>query len=611
MHNTQQSKQGDTPSDQPNDKFGADEDTTSNSEPQLQSITGVRLILIVVALLSAMFLVALDRTIIATAVPAISDKFHAIGDIGWYASAYLLTSSATQLLWGRLYTFYSTKALFLAAVAIFEVGSAVCGAAPSSTAFIVGRAIAGIGSAGIQNGATVIITQVMPLHKRPLFIGLMGSIFGISAVIGPLLGGAFTDRVTWRWCFYINLPIGGVTLLIIFLFLRIPSLSTTTTLKRQLIRLDPLGTALFLPCVICFLLALQWGGTTYSWSNGRIIALFVVAGVLFIAFAIVQTWRKEDATIPPRIIKQRSIACAAAYTSLIYGAMVAMLYTLPLWFQGVKGTSAVQSGIDNIPMVLALVVASIISGKIIATVGQYVPFMFVAALLMAAGAGMISTFKVNTGHAAWIGYQVLFGLGLGCGMQQPTMAAQVVLPQADVSVGVALMFLFQSLGGAIWVAVSQNLYTNYLVKTLPDISGVNASAILQAGATGLADIVPKDKLSAVLVVYNTALRNAYFVPVALACVSVLPALGMEWRNVKKESERREAEKTINRGEIASAASTSSRVSERSTHSFTFLRHMYKHITEQTEPHYSSGANFQKSPLITGRACMTLFSSPNP
>ncbi|CAI7642122.1 unnamed protein product [Penicillium manginii] len=564
MHDTQpQSKElGDTPLDQPGGKISVDKDARSNINPQDQSITGVRLALIIVALMSAMFLVALDRTIIATAVPAISDKFHAIGDIGWYASAYLLTSSATQLLWGRLYTFYSTKILFLAAVVIFEIGSAVCGAAPSSTSFIVGRAIAGIGSAGIQNGATVIITQVMPLHKRPLFIGLMGSIFGISAVIGPLLGGAFTDRVTWRWCFYINLPIGGVTLLIIFFFLHTPSLSTTATLRRQLIRLDPLGTALFLPCVICFLLALQWGGTTYSWNNGRIIALFVVAGALFVAFTIVQLWRKEDATIPPRIIKQRSIACAAVYTSLIYGAMVAMLYTLPLWFQGVKGTSAVQSGIDNIPMVLALVIASIISGKIIASVGQYVPFMFVAALLMAVGAGMISTFKVDTGHAAWIGYQVLFGLGLGCGMQQPTMAAQVVLPQADVSIGVALMFLFQTLGGAIWVAVSQNLYTNYLVETLPDISGVNAAAILQAGATGLADIVPKDKLDAVLVVYNTALRNAYFVPVALACVSVLPALGMEWRNVKKESEKREEEKAINRSETPVGEPSTSSVSEK-------------------------------------------------
>ncbi|KAJ5599066.1 hypothetical protein N7450_000133 [Penicillium hetheringtonii] len=509
----------------------------------------MQLILIVVALLSAMFLVALDRTIIATAVPKISDQFHAISYISWYASAYLLTSSATQLLWGRLYVFYSTKMLFLAAVIVFEVGSAICGAAPNSKAFIVGRAIAGVGSAGIQHGATVIITQVIPLHKRPLFVGLMGSTFGISSIIGPLLGGAFTDRVTWRWCFYINLPIGGLTLLIILFFLHMSSPSENATLKRQLIRLDPLGTVLFLPCVICFLLALQWGGTTYSWGNGRIIALFVVAGTLFIAFALVQIWRREDATIPPRIIKQRSIACGAVYISLVSGAMVAMLYTLPLWFQGVKNTNAVQSGIDNIPMVLALVIASIISGKLIASTGHYVPFMFVAAILMATGAGMITTFKVDTGHSAWIGYQVLFGLGLGCGLQQPTMAAQVVLAQADVSIGVALMFLFQSLGGAIWVAVSQNLYTNYLITKLPAISGIDAGAILQTGATGLADSVPDDKLNAVLGTYNSALHSAYFVPVVLSCVLVLPALGMEWRNVKKESQNREeAEKIVDGGE---------------------------------------------------------------
>lgn len=340
---------------------------------------------------------------------------------------------------------------------------------------------------------------------------------------------------------FVSLPIGAVTLVVVAFFLRAPPIRSTTTLKRQIIRLDPLGSVLFLPGVICLLLALQWGGTTYEWSNGRIIALLVLAGVLLIAFGAVQVWRKEDATIPPRIIKQRSVAFGALYTSCLAGAMISMLYTLPLWFQGVKSTNAVQSGIDNIPMVLALVVASILSGATITKTGHYVPFMFVAVIFTAVGSGMITTFKVDTGHAAWIGYQVLFGLGLGSGMQQPTMAAQTVLDQVDVSIGVALMFLFQSLGGAIWVAVSQNLYTNYLTSALPSISGINTTAILSAGATGLIDLVPADKLGAVKAVYNMALHRALFVPVAMSCVMVLPALGMEWRNVKKESEKRKQE----------------------------------------------------------------------
>jgi hypothetical protein len=348
-----------------------------------------------------------------------------------------------------------------------------------------------------------------------------------------------------NFSFLPSLPIGGITLLIVALFLNTPPRSTTATLKRQLIRLDPLGTVLFLPGVICLLLALQWGGSTYSWNSARIILLFVLAGVLLIAFALVQIWRREDATIPPRIIKQRSVAFGAVYTSFLYGAMISMLYTLPLWFQGVKGTSAVQSGIDSIPMVVSLVVASILSGATISRTGHYVPIMFVATMLMATGSGMISTFKVDTGHSAWIGYQVLFGLGLGSGMQQPTMAAQTVLDPADVAIGVALMFFFQSMGGAIWVAVSQNLYTNYLTQMLPSISSIDPSAILKSGATGLADMVPGDKLGAVLVVYNAALHRAFILPVALSCALVLPALGMEWRNVKKESERREKEKLEN------------------------------------------------------------------
>jgi MFS family permease len=192
-----------------------------------QYVHGATLALIMTAVMAATFLVALvsstsdessfsssasnssayrpqDRTIIATAVPRITADFHSINDIGWYASAYLITSCATQLLWGRIYAIFSTKTCYLAAILIFEIGSALCGAAPTSPAFIVGRAIAGMGSAGISAGSTVILTQILPLQKRPAYVGMLGSMYGLSSIIGPVLGGAFTDRVTWRWCFYIK-----------------------------------------------------------------------------------------------------------------------------------------------------------------------------------------------------------------------------------------------------------------------------------------------------------------------------------------------------------------------------------------------------------------------
>ncbi|RSL94039.1 hypothetical protein CEP52_012895 [Fusarium oligoseptatum] len=456
-------------------------------------ISGGKLALILAALYATMFLVALDRTIIGTAVPRISTEFHALDDISWYASAYLITSSATQLLWGRIYTFYSTKLIFIAAV-------------------------------------------ILPLEKRPMYIGMMGSIFGVASIVGPLMGGAFTDNVTWRWCFYINLPIGGAVLAVLFPFLHVPQVTNTETLKRQFIRMDPIGTVLFLPGIVCLILALQWGGASYPWSDGRIIALFIVAGVLLLAFMGVQIWRQEDATTPPRIVSQRSVACGIFYAMCIGGGMISLLYTLPIWFQAIKGTSAIQSGIDTIPLVLSLVVGAIMSGAIITRTGYYVPWMFVAAVLTSVGSGLMTTFETNTSHSAWIGYQVLFGIGLGTGMQQPSMAAQTVLSQSDVSIGISLMFFSQSLGGAIFICIGQSIFVNYLSNGLRAVSGVNTQAILEVGATALSDLVPSDKLHEVLVVYNDALQKAFIVVVAVSAFMVVPALGMEWRTVKNKQQ---------------------------------------------------------------------------
>lgn len=332
-----------------------------------------------------------------------------------------------------------------------------------------------------------------------------------------------------------SLPIGGFTLAILAFFLSIHQKQEPCSLSRQFLRMDPLGTFLFLPAVICFLLALQWGGTAYPWDNARVIALFVVAGVLIIAFIAVQMWQREDATVPPRIFCQRSIISGMAFAICVYGGLITMLYTLPLWFQAVKGTSAVQSGIDTIPMVLALVVGAILSGGIITATGYYVPWMFVATIFMSTGAGLTSTFKLDTAHPAWIGYQVLFGLGIGTGLQQPTLAAQTVLPESSVPIGISLMFFAQNFGGSVFVAIAQSLFINYLAFNLPKIPGIDPAPILSVGAKELAKVVPADKLTAVLSCYNQALRSSFIVAIVVSCLMLVPALTMEWRTIKKDN----------------------------------------------------------------------------
>lgn len=219
-----------------------------------------------------------------------------------------MTTCAFQLLFGKIYAFFDVKTTFLTSIVIFEAASALCGAAPTSTAFIIGRAIAGVGAAGIFAGSIVCIVQVVPLHTRPKVQGVFGAVFGGASIIGPLIGGALTTHVTWRWVFYLNLPIGGAAMVVIAFLLKIPNRDTTKLpLKRKLQQLDFPGTALFIPGVVSLLVALQWGGQSYDWNSWRIILLLVLASALLLGFAVVQVWMPDTATLAPRIFKQRTV----------------------------------------------------------------------------------------------------------------------------------------------------------------------------------------------------------------------------------------------------------------------------------------------------------------
>ena len=337
-----------------------------------------------------------------------------------------------------------------------------------------------------------------------------------------------------RLGFYINLPIGAVTFGLITLFFKSPkrekeaSIGFTARLKQ----FDLIGTVFFIPAIICLLLALQWGGSVYPWNSGRIIALFVIFGVFIITFIGIQIWKGDAATVPPRIM-QRSIVAGSFFGLCLGGAFFTFIYYMPIWFQAIQGVSATESGIRSLPLILAQVISSVASGVLTTKIGYYTPFLYVATVLMSIGAGLLTTLTVNSGTGMWIGYQIIFGLGSGSGFQQPLIAAQTVLKLEDVPVGTSTVMFIQLLGGALFVSVAQNIFTNKLIANLiASVPNLNPELIAGTGVTQLNSIVNPADIGKVLVAYNSAITKTFQIALILSCLSIFGAALMEWRSVK-------------------------------------------------------------------------------
>ncbi|KAE8406865.1 major facilitator superfamily domain-containing protein [Aspergillus pseudonomiae] len=522
-------------------ELAADPEVTVAPSPSAQEqqwVTGFKLFNIITAVALVCLLMLLDTSIISTAIPRITSEFHSLVDVGWYGSAYQLSSAALQPLTGRIYMNLNTKWTFVGFFFIFELGSLICGIATSSKMLIVGRAVAGIGGAGILNGAFTIVSGCVPMSRRPTIIGLVMGVSQVGLAAGPLVGGALTEYSTWRWCFYINLPIGGLVG-IMLAFVNIPEVlpkkKFTIAIRELPGQLDLIGFALFAPSAIQLLLALQYGGNQFTWHSSQVIGLFCGAGATFIAFLLWDYKQGDKAMIPFSMIRKRVVWSSSLAYGLLMAQVFCVLWYLPQYFQAVKNDSPLMSGVHILPSILAHLCGAVLAGKIIERVGYYLPIMLFATSLTTVSNGLLSTFSPDTSTGKWIGYQILLGASRSLGVQIPVIAVQNILPPAQIPVATALVMFSQTLAGGLFLTFSDTILTNSLSTLIPKYApSVDAKTIIHAGPTEFRSYVTDQQLPGVVLAYAKSVDRVFYLTTATAAGSFFFSCFMGWKDIRKK-----------------------------------------------------------------------------
>ncbi len=442
-----------------------------------------RVLVIIGALILGMFLAALDQTVVATALPTIVGDLHGASHITWVVTAYLLSSTVSTPLWGKLGDQFGRKVFFQAAIVIFLIGSALSGLSHSMLELIVFRAVQGLGGGGLMVGAQTIVGDVVSPRERGRYMGLFMAMFGVTTVIGPLIGGVFVEYLSWRWIFYINIPIGLVALVVTAAALP----GALTRVKRVI---DYLGTILLALAATSLVLFTSLGGTSYRWTSPLIIGLAVAGVVLAVLFVMAERRAKEP-VIPLALFKNRVFSSASAIGFVVGFTMFGAMTFLPLFLQIVKGVSPTISGLRLFPMMGGLLVGSIGSGQIVSRWGRYKVFPVVGTALITVGLYLMSLVGVTTGAWTMSAYMAIFGLGLGLVMQVLVVAVQNAVPYEELGTATSGTTFFRMIGGSFGTAVFGAFYANLVVgnvlhqlhlRTAPagfSLSGDNPGALHQ------------------------------------------------------------------------------------------------------------------------------------
>ncbi|MEU1603611.1 MDR family MFS transporter [Micromonospora matsumotoense] len=414
-------------------------------------------------LMIAMMLAMLDNMIVSTALPRIVSEFGGVNHFTWVVTAYVLGTTVSTPIWGKLGDLYGRKAIFLTSVVIFLIGSALCGMSGSAllggsgngmVELIAFRAVQGLGAGGLMVGVMAIIGDLVPPRERGRYQGMIAGIMAIAMVAGPLVGGFITDNLSWRWAFYVNLPLGGLALLILATRMHLPKYRTEH-------RIDWLGAALLSVGITAIVLVTTWGGNSYDWASPQIFGLAVLALVSLVAFGIVER-RVAEPILPLALFANRNFALISMIGFLLGFAMFGAMNFLPLYQQTVQGASATNSGLLLLPLMFGMLVVSLVVGRTITKTGRYRMFPIVGGVVMAAGMALLSQLEVDTGKLASSLYMLVLGAGMGFLMQTSMLIAQNSVEQKDLGAASGAATFFRSIGGSFGISLFGAIFANRL-----------------------------------------------------------------------------------------------------------------------------------------------------
>jgi len=480
--------------------------------------------LIFSGLMLTMLLSALDQTIVSTALPTIVGELNGVQHMAWVTTAYILAATIAMPVYGRIGDLIGRKTLFLSGIGIFLVGSTIAGLSQDMLMLIIGRGIQGLGGGGLMITSQAIIADLVPARQRAKYMAPIGAVFGLSSVAGPLLGGWFTDSIGWRWAFWINLPLGGLALVVSILVIHLPRRPAVSA------RLDYLGFVLMAAAVSCTVLVADWGGTEYGWTDPVLLGT-AAAGIVCWVLFFVQESRAGDPLIPLYLFRSRIFNLSTLIGMVVIGVgMFAIIGYLPTYLQMVYGVSATESGLLLIPMVVGIMAAAIPSGQAISRTGRYRIYPIAGVLFVMAAAGLMSTLTVDSPVALVCVYVAVLGAGLGLMMQTLVLAVQNDFPASAVGTATSSNNFFREIGATLGIAGVGAIFTDRLIDQLAQrLDATSAAAVGDPDSLtpALVQALPDAAREAVVAAYQHALTPvfAYLIPlfaVGLVMAFLLP-----------------------------------------------------------------------------------------